>query len=147
MNSTLSEQMFSLLYSVILGVALGILYELLKILRVFSKNKKPVVIGLDIFFMLIFTFSTVIFSMGFSRGATRYFTVIGELVGFIAERMTFGKLIFKYFYIFINVARKSIKIVTGFIRKFAKKLLQDKTKVLYNKDDKKDSSNEASAEQ
>ena len=147
MTFSLTEQSISLVYAVILGLALGAVYDLLKIIRLTLNNKKWLTFTLDIVFMLLFTFATVIFSMGYSRGSARYYILMGEAVGFLLFRFTLGRVILKLWGKFLPIFRKYIKIVTEFMRKTLKKLLQRNNNILYNKDGKKDNSPKLSAEE
>ncbi len=138
MTFALSEQFLSLLYAMILGFALGLVYDLIKAFRLTLCFKKWLVFILDVLFMLLFTFATVIFSMGYSRGSSRYYILIGEAIGFIASKFTVGRVILMILSKILPFLSKNIKIVTGFTSKTLKKLLQRDNKILYNKDDKKD---------
>ena len=147
MTFTLTEQSISLGYAVLLGLALGAVYDLFKLMRLTLNNKKWLTFTLVIIFMLLFTFATVNFSMGYSRGRARYYILMGEAVGFLLFRFTLGRVILKLWRKILPVFRKNIKIVTEFMRKTLKKLLQRNNNILYNKDGKKDNSPKLSAEE
>ncbi len=138
MTFSTSQQSLSILYAFILGLFSGLLYDVLKIIRLSFKRRKCLTFALDVLFMVIFAFSTVIFSMGYARGNSRYYILLGEIAGFLLFKLTLGRVILKLWAKILPLISKIIKIVTGFGAKTFKKLLQRVNKILYNKDDKKD---------
>lgn len=137
MDFTLSEQMISLLYSLLCGVILGAVYDIFRTVRVVAGGRKRIIFVCDLFFMLIFTFVSFFYSMSVTRGNTRYFIVMGEIVGFLVFRLTVGRISVRFFeYLFVSI-KKIIKIVIEKFVKNAKKLLQDKYRVLYNMNEKR----------
>ncbi len=76
--------------------------------------------------MLIFTFTTVIISMGYTRGLARYYIVAAEFLAFLLVRFTLGQYVVRIFGLIFTKTGNIIKIVTEFASKIAKKLLQPK---------------------
>ena len=133
----LSEQTYTFLCSLLCGISLGFLYVVFKCLRkTFSNRKTPTVI-LDIFYMIIFTFITVLFSIGFTDGFVRYYVVAGEIIGVFAFRFTIGIAFYKLFELAFKAFSKIKRIFQKNISVILKKLLKARHKMLYNKVNKK----------
>ena len=124
MRILLSEQLFCILYSLVAGIFLGLVYDIFHCVRTALKSGRAVTVICDILFMLIFTFSTLIISMGFTRGLARYYIVAAEFAGYLIFRYTIGRFAVKLFNIVFIKIRSIIKIVTEFASKKVKKLLQ-----------------------
>ena len=131
MSYSLSEQLTTLLAAFVLGLFAGVVYCVFGAVRMILRKKYMVFI-LDVTFMVLLTFSTVLFSIGYSRGYTRYFTVMGELAGFVLVRISVGRiikfLVYKTFYASLCVYKKCKE----YSIKSAKKLLQLLRFLLYN---------------
>ncbi len=140
MEFTLADQLLSFAFSLACGVALGLFYELLRLLRVMLGSGKVLVFCLDILFMLVLSLVSVLFSVCFSRGNTRYFIVIGELLGILTIRFSLGRLSTRFFEPFLRKILRKCRKITVNMGKLAKKLLQVTFGILYNKFRKKDSS-------
>lgn len=133
MTFTLSEQMFALLFAVILGAFLGLLYVLVKALRIVFKPSKSLLFIFDFLYMTICTFCTGLFSMAYSLGDTRYFTVIGEVFGFLLIYFTLGKVSIYLFEKTYSYISKKVNKILDFMGKTAKKLLKLMCSIMYNK--------------
>ncbi len=133
MTFSVSEQMLTLLYAVILGVLLGFLYDNIKAVRIVLNPSNVPLLIIDLIFMIICAFCTGLFSMAFSLGDTRYFTVFGEIVGFSLIHFTLGRVCIRLFEKVYGFVYKKVKKILGFIGKFAKKLLKVTLKLMYNK--------------
>ncbi len=120
------------MYSIVCGGVVAVVYDLFRLLRVlFFKNKVGFFIC-DFLFAVISGFLSVMFSIGFSRGSTRYFIIIGELLGFLFYRLTIGRFTVRIFeFIFAKLSAYFIKTVEK-IGKTGKKVLQVTCSVLYN---------------
>ena len=124
MRILLSEQLFCILCSFVSGIFLGLVYDVFRIIRLYLFRKPYVTVLSDILFMLIFTFTTVIIGMGYTRGLARYYIVAAELMGFVLFRYTVGRFLMMIFMLVFIKLRIFIKIVTEFTAKKVKKLLQ-----------------------
>lgn len=137
MTYSLSEQSVAVLFALCFGVALGLIYDVFRILCAVFRKYKYFQFVSDVCFMLIFTFSTVIFSIGFYRGNPRYFIILGEIIGILGYRFTVGRVSLRVFRKIIEKIRRILKFFTDFFIKNTKKLLHLRHKMLYNKHRKK----------
>lgn len=124
MDFTLSMQMYCLLCSILCGLVLGVLYELFKVIRLYVFRGKVAVFLCDFIFMVTSAFVSVGFSIGFSRGNTRYFILLGEACGFLLVHFTVGRYLVKISGLIIVNLRKILKKTIDKIRKFGKRVLQ-----------------------
>ena len=81
------------IYSMILGVELGLIYDFFKIDRIVFKRKSFFVFLQDILFWLIAAFEFFSFSVVFSNGQIRGYLLLGSILGFFIYRLTFSKII------------------------------------------------------
>lgn len=135
--------MWCLLWSLVCGLGLGIVYDVFRFLRAVFKAGRVFTFCCDFLFMLVCAFASVFFSMGFSRGNTRYFILIGEISGFLFYRLTLGRITLPTLQFFTSHIVKIIKIVTDYLAKIAKRVLQLARQILYNIFRKKDSESKA----
>ena len=119
------------LYSLLLGVALGILYGAFKFIRTAFLSTKPAVIISDIAFMIVASLALFFYSLAMLYGYVRIYVVFGALCGFAAYRFSLGKLISRIYCPInaLNVANKKIR--TKF-KKITEKLLKIGNNILYN---------------
>lgn len=132
MEFTLSQQGVCFLWSIVCGCIIALIYDLFRLMRLLFFKGKVGTFICDFLFMVTAALVSVIFSIGFSRGNTRYFIIIGEFLGFLTYRFTLGRLsicIFGFIFskLFVFFRKSSDKI-----RKTGKKVLQVTGTVLYN---------------
>ncbi|MBR3971369.1 MAG: spore cortex biosynthesis protein YabQ [Ruminococcus sp.] len=132
MRFTVSEQMWCLFCSFLCGLLVGAVYDVLRVIRNLIFTGKVSVFVCDFLFVAFFSFASVFFSMAFSRGATRYFSLIGDLCGFFAFRFTFGRISLPLWRFLITKIRLILKKAQIKSQKTMKKVLQPIYKILYN---------------
>ena len=81
--------------SVVLGAALGILYDCFRVLRIVfpPAAKKNAVIAEDIIFWIIYGFCIFCYAAAFARGQVRFFMFFGSLIGFVLYMVTIGNAV------------------------------------------------------
>lgn len=94
------------LLSVLLGAALGAVYDLLRVFREAVPHNKILLFIEDMIYTLLFAFSLFTFCTGLT-GSIRGFTLIGMLLGCLLERFTAGNAV-------VFIAKK----VCGLLRRF-----------------------------
>ena len=92
MGISLSAQTAYFLWSLVLGVALGALYDVIRGVRMVLHAGKIHVLISDIVFFAACGVITSLFSLPFNKGDVRAFILFGEAVGFLAYRLTFANL-------------------------------------------------------
>ena len=103
MYATPAEQGTLVLYSLCVGTATGLIYEVFRFITSFiffffinSKKKSSFFalfrFALDILFSLIYTVIAVIFVYGANNGTVRYYILLFAVIGFFSYYYTLGKL-------------------------------------------------------
>lgn len=104
MEITVAGQTWIFLMSVALGAALGVLYDVFRIVRIAVRTPPAVVLVEDLAFSIVCTTATFLFLIGADKGQLRMFLLIGEASGFALYYCTVGTLI-------IGAARGIIAVV------------------------------------
>ena len=92
---SVSEHTSLFLLSVVMGAALGVVYDCFRVLRILfphSVKSKAVAVE-DIIFWLIYGFCVFCYAAALARGQVRFFIVLGSLTGFVLYIVTVGNLI------------------------------------------------------
>lgn len=87
------SQYLCFLYSVLMGGAIGLLYDFFKIDRIIFKRSRWFIIFADILFWVISAFIFYSFAVVFSNGQVRGYLLFSSLLGFIIYKLTLSKLI------------------------------------------------------
>lgn len=132
MELTFAQQSTAFMYSLLLGVCLGVFYEALKIIRLSFGFGKAGTIALDILFMLISSISVFLFSLAFLLGFIRIYVIAGTFSGFFAYKMLIGRVAAKLYCPLISFFQKKSHNIWNIIKKIAKKLLKNTYNILYN---------------
>lgn len=154
------EQLKSLMPPLGLGFLLGLVYDMIRILRLIVPSKKIFVFVTDALFVLFCTTVSYLLFIAVANGSIRAYMVIAEIIGALVYRFGIGffifsaaekigvkinKLLKSIFSPFLFVFRKiksvgtnSAKNITKKLKKYKNKLkkpLQDDREMLYNEDD------------
>lgn len=132
MEITVSEQLWCLFCSFLSGLLIGAVYDLLRIIRSLIFTGKISLFVCDFLFAVCFAVVSVFFSMAFSRGNTRYFILMGEIVGFLLFRFTVGRITLPFAGFIIKKTKLIFKKILIKSKKITKKVLQPAYKILYN---------------
>lgn len=108
-------QVFGL--AVLLGVGLGLVYEVFRLLRLAFSSQKTVVFVQDVLFSLTALISTFVFVVAVNEGQLRFFLLIGELCGFMVYYFTLGALIFRLSSLIIGTVRKILSFLFSPLKK------------------------------
>ncbi|MDF2566818.1 MAG: yabQ [Oscillospiraceae bacterium] len=104
MEVSISEQSLIFLYSCVLGIGLGIVYDIFRIIRLAIKTGPIIIFIQDTIYFMVAAFSTFTFLLFFTDGQIRVYVLIGEFLGWILYYFTMGKLV-------INASKFIIKII------------------------------------
>lgn len=132
MELTFAQQSTAFLWSIILGIALGVVYGVFRFIRTALDFRKAATVISDIIYMLTVFSAIFFFSIAYLMGYIRVYVFIGAVVGFLAYRVSIGQLISKIYSPVILFLRKFSKNIHLKIKKIAKKLLKNIYNILYN---------------
>lgn len=132
MELTFAEQSLAFLFSIILGVFLGVIYGVFKFVRVAFNLKKAAVFLADFLFMIICAFSLFFLSLGYIDGFARFYTFFGATLGLLIYRLTLGRLFCLLYTPVVGFFKKVFRKILSLIKINIKKLLKFAHKILYN---------------
>ena len=107
MGFSLSDQTAYFLWSIVFGMALAALYDLLRAVRMLTKARRTAVILTDILFFTLCGVLTSLFALPFNKGSVRGFIVFGESVGFLCFYLTLGRIMSRFY----SILSKGIKLI------------------------------------
>ncbi len=131
------QQSIAFLWSIPLGVAIGVFYGVIKFIRIVFDFRKTATIISDIVFMLISTVAIYLFSIAYIQGFVRIYVFIGCIIGFLLYRLSLGRLITKIYRPIVKFISNIIDIISTEFKKIAKKLLKNIHSILYNNNGKR----------
>lgn len=132
MSFSLADQTVYFLCSLLFGVMLSALYDVVRILRFCGVTKLWQIILTDISYFLICAFLSVLFALPFNKGSVRYFAIFGQAVGFVIYRFTLGEVTAKLYCFVIRVLRIIKEKTFKYMLLFSNKLLKVSVFVVYN---------------
>lgn len=132
MGFSLADQTVYFLYSLLFGVMLSALYDVVRIFRFMGFTKLWQIILTDILYFFVCAVLTVLFALPFNKGSVRYFVLFGEAVGFIVYRFTLGEKMAVVYCFIIRLVRKLAQKSLKYLLIFSNKVLKANRFVVYN---------------
>lgn len=129
---SLAQQTKGFLLALGMGFLLGILYDLIRIIRISISRGKFAVIICDIVFCALACFCTFLFCLTVNEGEIRLYLVLGEIAGFFVYYFSLGAIIFACSEKIIDFLKKLARSVFGVIL-FPFKWIFGKLRKLFNK--------------
>lgn len=119
----LMDEFYIFLVSINYGLILGVIYDLYRVFRYYSKPKKILTIIEDFILWLIITLIFFLFLVKNTDGIIRGFIIIGFLIGYIF----YYKIISKYNF---PLLVKCFKLILGLFSEIIKIIIYPFTKIL-----------------
>ncbi len=129
---SLAGQTKGFLLSLGMGFLLGILYDLIRIIRISISRGKAAVFICDIIFCILACFCTFLFCLSANEGEMRLYLILGELAGFFAYYFSLGAVVFSYSERIIDFTKRLLRSFFGIIL-FPFKWIFAKTGKVFNK--------------
>lgn len=129
---SLAQQTKGFLLALGMGFLLGILYDIIRIIRISISRGKPAVIICDILFCALACLCTFLFCLTVNEGEIRLYLVLGEVAGFFVYYFSLGAIIFACSEKIIDFIKKLMGSVFGVIL-FPIKWIFGKLRKLFNK--------------
>lgn len=85
-----SEQLSIFLSSLGVGFILGVLYDILRGIRLSVSKNKVLVVVFDLIYFLLLAFITFIFILAANKGEIRFYIILGEIIGLVFYYVSFG---------------------------------------------------------
>ena len=107
--------MLYFVYSLIVGAAIGVYYDVFRIVRIVLPKSVALIFVEDMIFCISagVIMSVFIFNAGF--GIVRGYAVVGAGIGFTVYYLTIGKLVYRLSELIINFLRKALRFIAGLI--------------------------------
>ena len=121
MNLAISDQLLEFLLAAVLGVGLGVLYDILAIIRSYIKASKGINFVFDTLFWLFAIFALFAFVMFFTKGNMRGYILFGNFFGIFLYKNTISPLFFRASRIIIESAVKFLNYLSSPLRKIGSK--------------------------
>ncbi len=150
MGISVSQQTITFLQSTLLGIGLGMLYDLFRILRLIIPSGKIISFVEDIIYFLLCGVISFAFLLAVNNGIVRGYLLIGEFLGAALYYFTLGKLIYRVadklilffkkflslFYRiflspFVRIFRFILRILCRMVKKAGKKFAKNPIKSKY----------------
>lgn len=124
---SVSQQTSFFLMSVVLGAALGVVYDFFRVFRiVFPLAAKTAAVAVqDIIFWLIYGFCIFCYGTIVCRGEIRFYVILGSLVGFVLYILTLGNLVTGIIRTVVTAFYKGLRKVYSFTIEPIVKLLRN----------------------
>ena len=103
-----------------LGVALGFMYDLFRIIRMIINPKNIGVFIQDVIYFILSGVITFLFVLCFNNGESRFYILAGEGIGWIVYHVTLGNSIYKTSGKFVKIIRNKIFAIGGNLKTFFK---------------------------
>lgn len=129
---SVSDQTVYFLCSIVLGLVLGALYDLLRAVRMLLRSRSVSVAVTDVVFFTVCGVITSLFALPFNKGDVRAFIVFGEAVGFVSYRLTLGSIMGKFYSHLALFLRTFLQKIYKISEKFFDLLLKVICVLVYN---------------
>ena len=132
MEFALSQQTIYFLLSLLYGVVLSAIYDVVRVLRFCGFCRVWQIVLTDILYFIVCAVATFLFALPFNYGGVRYFVLFGEAMGFLVYRFTIGELVAPVYCQLIRFFSKILEKSLKYILLFLNKLLKANRFVVYN---------------
>lgn len=129
---SVSEQTVYFLCSIVLGLVLGALYDLLRVVRMLVRARGISVAVTDVVFFTVCGAITALFALPFNKGDVRAFIIFGEAVGFLSYRLTLGSVMGKFYSHLARLLRTFLQKIYKISEKIFDLLLKVISILVYN---------------
>ena len=109
-------------YSCLLGVGLGILYDVFRIIRMLINTRNITIFLQDIIYFIVSGFVTFLFVLGINEGQSRFYILAGEGIGWIAYHITLGEKIYHCSENIVKMIRTKFRNFSNNIYRYIKRI-------------------------
>ena len=106
-----SEQLSIFLASLGAGFLLGILYDVLRALRLSITLSKVAIVIFDLLYFFLFGLFSFLFILALNKGEIRSYIIAGELIGALFYYVSFGIVAIKFTDLFVKTLRRFYAII------------------------------------
>ncbi len=106
-----SQQLVIFLTALGIGFLLGVVYDILRAIRLSITKSQKAHIFFDILYFLILTLTSYIFILAANKGEIRFYIIVGELLGLAFYYFSLGIAVIKATDIAVNLLRQFFKFI------------------------------------
>ena len=138
-----NEQLAIFALSLGMGFLLGVLYDIIRALRLSVTRSKIVLVICDILYFILFGLISFLFILALNKGEIRFYIIIGEIIGAFFYYVSLGLAVIKITDKLICLLRKFYKFIFKLVSapfRLLKKIFSgifEKTRKLFRKTEKK----------
>lgn len=126
---TVNQELVLLFYSVVLGVLIGVIYDMFRAIRSIVRHSFAAVFIEDCVFFAIYSVLLVCFAVMFARSQVRFYYAVGNFAGFALYHYTLGNFfvgIFRKIALGLKaVISKLCSFIMNNAQKFASKIVKN----------------------
>lgn len=112
-----SEQTWLFLWSCVLGIFLGVVFDVLRVIRIIKNHSSFAVFIEDVLFIVFSSLCIFIYIMEKARGEIKFFIFVGAFLGFILYIVCVGNFI-------VNIIKKIVLLIKSILNKIYIKALR-----------------------
>ena len=117
------NQTYLFIVFTIVGIIIGILFDIFRILRKSFKTKDIVTHIEDIFFWILTGIIIILSMYRYSNGELRFFMIIGIIMGTLIYMITFSKYVIRISVFILKIIKKIIIYPFNLMKKILKKII------------------------
>lgn len=106
-----AEQTRLFLLSIGFGFLLGILYDVLRTVRLVISNSRGFVLFMDLLYSVFCTFLNFCFILAFDYGEVRLYTVVGEILGWLIYYFSFGTIAIHFSRVVSKIIKHTCSVI------------------------------------
>ena len=115
---SISDQIFTSLYSICLGVILCVCYDILRSFRRATNSGTVAIFLGDILYFTVSAFVVFIFLLARTNGEIRGYVLLCTLLGFVIFRVTISRFVVMIITFFMSLIVRGLRIASYYILKF-----------------------------
>ena len=112
MTNPISVQAIEFLYSAVLGILLGILYDIIRLFRSYTSGGRIITALFDFIFWLLATTALLMFVLVYCGGRMRWYVLFGAFCGGFVYVSAFGEIVYGILRALVTITRKILNTVT-----------------------------------
>ncbi len=112
MINSVSVQTLEFLYSALLGVGLGVLFDVIRVIRVYIPKSRVITAVLDVLYWIFAIIALLAFIMTVCGGRMRWYVLLGAFSGGFVYIAALSEIVFKVFRASVLILKKLLSLIT-----------------------------------
>ena len=128
-ENAVSVQTIEFLYSALLGIGIGVLYDIIRLIRFYMSDSRVVVALFDVLFWVSATISLLVFVLTVSDGRMRWYVLFGAFAGGFVYMASASEIFFSVLKGLIDILKTILKLSTRPVYFFLRSIKKGMKKV------------------